>query len=301
VTSRVLVTGATGFVGRHVVERLAADHQLTAVSLRGGDVGGIPVQAVDLADRAATLTALGGVGFDAVVHLAAAIPKDLGAAAMQASHDATVAVDSTVAALCQALGCRLVYASSSAVYGLTDNGRPASEDRVPKPANLYAAAKLAGERLCDRHARITGAPATVLRISAPYGPGARRTTVVELFLKRALESEDLELLGSGSRTQDFTYVGDIAAAVSAALDAGVAGVFNVATGRSASMGELARAALEAVPGTTSRILRPGTPDPQETYRASYDVSRAQSELGWTAATSLEYGRRATVAALRQTQ
>lgn len=290
---RVLVTGATGFLGRHVVGRLAAGHELTLVSLGGGEVGGLPAEAVDLCDRPAALAALGGLRLDAVAHLAAALPADASAEAMQASFDATVAIDSTVAALCRSLGCALLYASGTAVYGSTGDGPPADEDRPSQPENRYVAAKVAGELLCAQHARTT-----VLRISAPYGPGLARPTVVATFLRRALASADLQLLGSGSRTQDFTYAADVAAAVSAALDREATGTFNVATGQPVSMHELAEAALAAVPGTSSRISAGGI-DPQEDFRASYDVSRARDVLGWSASTSLADGLRAFAAALRK--
>lgn len=299
-SASILVTGATGFLGRHVVERLVASgSEVIATSLRGGEVGATQVRAVDLADRPAAVAALDGIECDALVHLAAALPADPSVEAMQAAFDATVAIDSTVAVLCRARRCRLVYASGTAVYGSTGEGLPASEERPPTPENLYAAAKVVGELLCAQHALITGAPATVLRISAPYGPGARRSTVVGTFLRRALASDDLELLGSGSRTQDFTYVGDAALAVSAALDNDAGGVINVATGRPVSMRELAEAALGAAPGSCSRIVSGGASDPQEGFRASYDVSKAERVLGWKATTSLADGLRIFADALRE--
>jgi UDP-glucose 4-epimerase len=298
-TRTVLVTGATGFLGTHVVRQLlASGTEVVALSLHGGEVEGVRVEAVDLSDRERALRALADVRCDAVVHLAAALPTGGDVLAMQASFDRTVAADSTIAAFCRAHEYGLVYASGSSVYGPMVGDVPVAEERLPAPETLYAAAKYVGDVLCLQLGQEAGVAAASLRISAPYGPGARRPSVVEVFLRAALASADLTLKGSGSRTQDFTFVSDVASAVRHALDVGAAGVFNVGTGEPVSMRRLAELALQAVPESSSRIVASGLADPQEEYRALMDVSKAREELGWTAQVGLLEGLRATAAYLR---
>jgi UDP-glucose 4-epimerase len=282
----VLVTGATGFIGTAVVRRLlAAGQDVRGVSRAGGE-GAL---SIDLRDREASLRTLGPIRFEAIVHLAAELPASASVEDMQRSFDGTVAIDSTIFALTLPRRCPIVYASGTSVYaafgGLLDESTP------PEPQHLYAAAKLVGEILYGHYARSTGAPAALLRISAPYGPGMRRPTVVESFLRQARASEDIVLQGSGSRTQDFTYVEDAAEAILAALERKASGVYNIGTGGSISMRDLAEAAIAAAPGSSSHVVRRGD-DPQEHHRMLLDVRKAAGSLGWSARTPLERGLQA---------
>ena len=299
-SERILVTGATGFIGAHVIRRLlASGKEVASVSLHGGEVAGVQVEALDLCDRNAALARLNKSRFDAVVHLAAALPAGSDVTAMQSSFDRTVASMTTVTALCRAKGCPLVYASGSSVYGSMEPDAPATEESLPAPETLYFAAKYVGDVLCLQLGHEAGVPAAALRISAPYGPGNRRATVVEIFLRAALASEEIVVQGTGSRTQDRTYVDDAAAAIERALAARASGVFNIGTGRPVSIRALAEAVLEAVPRSTSRIVSGGA-DPQERYRAAMSVTKAREQLGWAAQVPLVEGLRLTAAKLEGT-
>lgn len=267
------------------------------MSLRGGRTDEVDVQAVDLRDRDRALSALEQFRVDAVAHLAASIPQNGGIDQMQSYFDDNVSATSTITTFCRLRSCPLVYASSTSVYGSMAGGVPRKESSTPAPESLYALSKYVGELQCRQLSRAAGVPTTALRISAPYGPGNRRN-VICLFIQAALRSRDLTVFGTGTRTQDFTYGEDVAAAVERALDQHEEGVFNIASGQPVSMLSLAEAVLAAVPRSRSRIVVGGS-DTQADYRADVDVSAARDHLGWRAETSLAAGLAATAASLER--
>jgi nucleoside-diphosphate-sugar epimerase len=110
---------------------------------------------------------------------------------------------------------------------------------------------------------------------------------------------DLHYYGSGEREQNFTAAEDVARAIAAAISLeGVSGLFNIAGGRSITMRELAELVVSTVPGTTSMVVPLGRPDPQESYRAAFDLIRARDGLRWTPSIPLEEGIRHWVAYAR---
>lgn len=233
----------------------------------------------------------------AVVHLAAAIPDGSPERSDRRCFEECVAGSLNVVEECRAAAIPLVHASSTAVYGQMTGARPAREDVLPTPESLYGAAKLAGDVLTLELERAHDLPACALRISAPYGPGNPRPSVINHFIKRALGSEDLTVFGTGKRTQDFTYVGDVVEAIWCALSSKARGAFNIATGAPVSTHELAEAVLRAIPGTGSRVIFTGQDDPQESHRALLDVRKARDTFGWSAQVSLHDGIVATVNAM----
>ncbi|MHB8693423.1 MAG: NAD-dependent epimerase/dehydratase family protein [Solirubrobacteraceae bacterium] len=287
----ILVTGATGFIGRHLVAHLRGNGATMIGASRHAyrdDRGEYEVADVTQLREVEQLFAR--TEPTVVVHLAAAIPD--GALSDRNCFELCVAGSLAVVEACRSGGVPLVHASSTAVYGQM-TGSVRREDAFPAPDSLYGAGKLVGDVLVAELTRSAGVPACALRISAPYGPGNARSSVVNRFLLAALRAEDIPLHGIGSREQDFTYVGDVVAAIECAVSRQASGVFNIATGSSSSMLELAEAVLRAVPGTGSRIVPTGDADPQEGYRAALDVGKARGGLGWSAQVSLDEGLRAT--------
>jgi UDP-glucose 4-epimerase len=284
----VIVTGATGFVGRHVVARLMRD----GIPVLGVSAGGGPgVEALDLTDADSVAVRMRNVRCRGVLHLAAAVPDSAAGADDPSIQSAIAAIDRTVVELCRAAQWPLVYASSAAVYDFRLDG-PLRESSPTPARSAYASAKLAGE---ERALELVG-PACVLRIAAPYGPGWRRETVVTTFVRRAIGSSPLEYDGTGSRAQDFVYVEDVSDAVVRAFITEAAGVFNVGSGRPISMRELADTVVESV-GSSSEVRASGRTDPQEGVTVDLDVSRAESTFGWRARTPLGDGLREIAASM----
>ncbi|GAH84568.1 unnamed protein product, partial [marine sediment metagenome] len=183
-------------------------------------------------------------------------------------------------------GASLIYTSSASVYGLLSS--VCNEDSPVHPQGPYAAAKYETEqkieRLIDNY--------ITLRINAPYGKKQRSKTVLRIFIERALAGLDLLYHGSGKRQQDFVAVEDVAIVITYAVSfKGTGEIINIASGNSISMKNLAELIIHTIPGTMSRVLASGQIDPQEDYRAIFDISKSNHVLGWSPSVSLKDGIR----------
>jgi len=199
--------------------------------------------------------------------------------------------------LAGAYGSSLVYASSSSVYG-SRTATPISEDTRACPDNPYSAGKLSGEELIAASCERDGLRAASLRIAAPYGPNQPKKTVIHFFLDAAVNGRDLFVYGSGNRTQDFTFVDDVAEACWLALQHRAVGAFNVSGGQPVTMRQLAELAIECVGADTSRIIVGSHSDPQEDYRGIFSIEKARHQLGFEPHVSLREGLMRCAAAFR---
>ena len=242
-----------------------------------------------LADADAVVRAVDGA--DAVVHLAAragipdSVDDPLGTFAVNVSQTLGV-LDAA-----RLVGARrFVFASSNAAAG--DHEPPADETDLPHPRSPYGASKLAGEAYCQAYAATYGMAACALRFSNAYGPRSlHKKSVVAAWLRASLAGEPVTIHGDGEQTRDFVFVGDLAAAVVAALDAPeavVAGeLFQVGTGRETTINELAIAIGEAVGRPLD--VRHAPARAGDVRRNVSRVDKAAAGLGYRAFVGLEAG------------
>jgi nucleoside-diphosphate-sugar epimerase len=292
------VTGAAGFIGSHLAEALAAEgHEVVGVDsftdyydpvLKEQNAAGLDVVRADLAeDPLGELVA----GADGVFHLA-------GQPGVRASwgRDFEHYVRRNVLATQRVLeaaadsGVRVVFASSSSVYGDADC-YPTPEDAVPQPLSPYGITKLACEHLVRAYVRSSGLEAIVLRYFTVYGPRQRPDMAFTRMLHALAEGGAFEVYGDGSQSRGFTYVADAVAATVQAMERAPAGaVYNVGGGSEASMLE-AIAAAEQVSGRTveTRFLPAAAGDVR---RTAADTTRIREALGWIPRVSLDDGLRA---------
>lgn len=184
---------------------------------------------------------------------------------------------------------KIVYSSSSSIYGNT-NQLPTTETALPRPYSPYGTTKLAAEHLCMLYHANYGVPTVALRYFTVYGPGQRPDMAFHLFIKSLLQNTRIAILGDGSQTRDFTYVGDIVAANLAAAHKSVEGeVFNIGGGSQIALRDVLPV-LETVSGKTLRIdYKP--PTQGDVRDTSADTAKAQTLLDYRPATSLEEGIR----------
>lgn len=182
---------------------------------------------------------------------------------------------------------RLVYASSSSVYGDVA-AIPMREDGFVQPVSPYGVTKLAAEHLCNLYHANYGVPAVSLRFFTVYGPRQRPDMAFHRFIRAALLGTPIQLFGDGGQTRDFTYVDDIVSAARAAGDRGRPGrVYNIGGGSRVSMNEV-MATIERVTGRTLDVRRQPAEkgDMRDTFA---DTTRAREDLGFRPAWTLEAG------------
>jgi len=281
---RVLVTGGSGFIGSHVVDRLRADgHEPRNFDLRPSQHGAVDTVVGDLLDPDAVGRALDGC--DAVVHLAAVadvndVVADPARAEAVNTHGTSVLLD----AVRRKRTPRVLYGSTVWVYGDGASGQLLDEDApLPPPKHLYTATKLAGELLCETY----GVEHTILRFGIPYGPRARASTVVAAFVGRALAGSPLTIAGDGRQSRRFVYVEDLADGVVAALTPVAAGrTYNLVGTEDVTVSEIADTVRELVRDVP---VGHGKGRAGDLQGAAISGERAARELGWRPQTPFRAG------------
>jgi len=226
----ILVTGAAGFIGFHVAQRLLqAGHEVIGLdnindyydpALKEARLAilknakGFAFEKIDLADRAAVRALFEKHRFPLVIHLAAQ-------AGVRYSIDhPNVYIDSNLQGFANILeGCRhngcehLLFASSSSVYGANTKLPFSEHDSVNHPISLYAASKRANELMAHTYSHLYGLPATGLRFFTVYGPWGRPDMAMYLFANAIVADKPIRLFNNGDMLRDFTYVDDVTEAV----------------------------------------------------------------------------------------
>ncbi len=307
--SVVLVTGAAGFIGSHLTDRLLAegwrvigldnfcDFYDPAVKRRN------LVQAraqprftlveADIRDRARVQEVFQQHRPQAVVHLAAM--AGVRPSIENPAYYTAVNLDGTVNLLDGAVAVgtqRFVFASSSSVYGNNQKVPFAEEDRVDHPISPYAATKKAGELLCHAYFHLHKLPLTCLRFFTVFGPRQRPDLAIAKFLNLVSQGRPIPVFGDGSTSRDYTYIGDIISGVMAALErcgrfGGGYRVYNLGGNHPASLTDLI-ATVEKVVGRPAVIDRKPM-QPGDVERTWADLTRARTELDYAPHTSLLEG------------
>lgn len=302
---RALVTGAAGFIGSHLCDRLVAEeHEVVGLDdLSAGSVDNLAESpSVDLVEG--DLRDLDGVrraarGCDVIFHQGALRSVSRSVEDPERTTEVNVGGTLNVLLAARAEGARVVFASSSSVYG-DQRELPLHEGLTPQPRSPYAASKLAGEVYCSTWSRIFEVPTVSLRYFNVYGPRqdphSEYATVVPLFILACLGGDSPTIHGDGEQARDFTYIDDVIEANLLAARAPEAAV-----GRAINVGGGAR------PTTVNGLLRliaeiTGTdPDPHHVEPRAGDVRITDADISLAAdvllvrpSTTLERGLRRTV-------
>jgi len=285
---RVLVTGGSGFIGRHTVAALRADgHQVSVVDRCDFGDPEVPCVTGELEDAAVRDRAL-PAGTDAVVHLAAETSV-LGSVEHPARvHRVNVHVTAALLELCRERGVEaFVLASTNAVVGVVDE---TMTERVPlAPLTPYGATKAAAEMLLSGYHGAYGLRTPVLRLTNVYGPGMqRKDSFVPRLMRAAADDRGVQVYGDGRQRRDLVHVSDVARAFVLAVRDWPSGPVIIGSGASPSVLDLVEAARAA---TGSPIpVRHVDPKPGEMPAVVVDTTLAR-EQGWEPQVSLAEGLR----------
>ncbi len=312
---RVLVTGAAGFIGSTLVQQLLAEGR-EVVGLDSFDpfypeeqkmrnlavaraAPGFRLVRGDIRDAEMLQKLFAECAFDGVVHLAAlaGVAPSLKRPAEYASVNVlgtTVLFESAVSGGAP----RVVFASSSSVYGERDDGPFREVDPVDRPVSPYAATKRAGELIAHTFHHAHGLPVCCARIFTAFGPRQRPDLAIRKFATRMLAGQSVPVFGDSSSQRDFTYVDDLVAGLIAALDTDLGyAILNFGAGRRVTVLEVIKL-MEQELGTTAEIewLPRQIGDVPRTWA---DIGAARAALDYSPQVPFEEGLRRFVAWLRE--
>lgn len=307
---RILVTGAAGFIGFHVSLALLArgvtvygldnlndyyDPALKQARLNLlKDKQGFTFYKADIADKTAVEKIFAEVKPDKVIHLAAQ------AGVRYSIENPYAYVESNIVGHLNILeGCRhhnnvqkLVYASSSSVYGGNEKQPFSVDDRVDNPVSLYAATKKADELMTDCYAHLYGIKAIGLRFFTVYGPWGRPDMAYYSFTDKILKGQEIPVFNNGNMKRDFTYIDDVVQGVLSAMDNDTTEkkahrIYNLGNNKSETLGDFIATIEQAVGHKANKIMLPmQAGDVVETYA---DIDTARQDLNYNPTTPIHIG------------
>jgi len=314
----IVVTGCAGFIGSHLTDRLLADgHTVVGIdsfedyyprAIKEANLEGAlantaftlhEANILELAAEAAPGGPDGGGasgsalaaflrGCACLYHLAAqaGVRASWGSSFEVYTRNNVLATQQLLEACVAAEAPKVIYASSSSVYGNQDE-LPLREDMAPRPRSPYGVTKLAGEHLCGLYHANHGLDTVSLRFFTVYGPRQRPDMAFHKFIKAMLQGREIVIYGDGTQTRDFTYVDDIVEGLVLAQKAPAGAVMNLGGGNRVSLNE-AIATLGEVVGVEPSVLRHGVEagDVRDTWA---DVGRAAEYIGYVPTTHLMAG------------
>ncbi len=301
---RVLVTGATGFIGSHLCERLLANG-FTVVGVDNFDDfydprvkrrniadclkdSNFQLFEVDIRDSAA-MDKVVGQGVEIIVHLAAKAGVRPSIAQPLLYNDVNINGTMVLLELAKKHEIdKFIFASSSSVYGNNEKVPFSEDDNVDFPISPYAATKKAGELICHTYHHLYGMSITCLRFFTVYGPRQRPDLAIHKFARLIERGESVPVFGDGSAMRDFTYIDDIVDGTVAAIDkCGGFNIYNLGESRPITVNDLIAEIENALGRKAVKEYLP--PQPGDVERTYADVTRAGKDLAYDPKTDIRTG------------
>ena len=293
----ILITGGAGFIGRNLIHHLISndlaasirviDNESTAKASALSDFD-VDFHSADIRDKAAVSKALTGI--DAVVHLAA------DTRVIDSIEDPSFNFENNVVGtfnLMMAMRDKGVHNFVNASTGGAIIGEvtpPVHEEMLPKPLSPYGASKLAVEGYCSAFSAVYGFKTVSLRFGNVYGPlSLHKGSVVAAFMRKVLARETLTIYGDGEQTRDYIFTGDLCKGIVAALMHDESDVFQIATGKPTSINQLISVIRSSVSGDYDVDVNYEPARAGEITHTYCEVSKAKSQLGFEATTTLSDG------------
>ena len=297
---KVLVTGGTGFIGSHLARALVARGDEVSILARYR-AGGALNRIRDIEDRLAAviyadirdgarLKFVGETVEPVVVYHLAAF-HHVGRSWEHPEECMAANVCGTANVLEAFPHAKIIYMSSSEVYGRQESVPWREDSTVPAPDSPYAVSKYAGELLCAGWQR-RGRAISIVRAFNAYGPGQSEHAVIGELVARAVAGRAIQTTG-GRQTRDFVYVDDTVRGLVRAAECDYGGPVNLGTGRETSIRDLVDIVLEQA-GSVSSVDRTLADRPNEIWRMAASTGRAEQLLGWRAEIPIIEGIKRTI-------
>jgi UDP-glucuronate 4-epimerase len=301
---RILVTGGAGFIGSHLVEKLLATGHEVAIlddfndfydpQIKRANVasvaGDVAIHRVDLRDSSAVNMLFHREKFDAIAHLAARAGVRPSIQQPQLYYDTNVGGTLHLLEAARHTGIeRIIYASSSSVYGVSKTAPFSESLHLTQTISPYAATKIAGEFLCSTYSHLYQMRITALRFFTVYGARQRPDLAIHQFTKKILAGEPIDQFGDGTTRRDYTYIDDIIQGVMAALDykGPMFDIFNLGESDTIQLKDLI-GAIENALGRKAKINQ--LPEqPGDMPMTCADISKARKLLAYNPMTPLSVG------------
>lgn len=303
---KILITGGAGFIGSHLCDRLVQDgHRVTCLDnfdpfynpqIKRGNISGLAgrdnyrlvegdirdlnlLQSIFQEDQAP----------EVVIHLAAKAGVRPSIEDPLVYQEVNMNGTANILEMCRHHGVqKLIYASSSSVYGNNRKIPFAEDDPVDHPISPYAATKKAGELLCHTYHHLFGLPISCLRFFTVYGPRQRPEMAIHKFARLIRDGQRLPVFGDGGSDRDYTYIDDIIDGVTRAIEhcSGYR-IFNLGESQTTTLSSLITLLEESMGATAILDYQPMQPgDVQRTYA---DLTRSREELGYCPSVPVEHG------------
>ncbi len=306
---KYLVTGGAGFIGSHLAEELARNHEVIILDdLTSGkmesirdllDHGGVSFVKGSITDPVLLRTVCTDV--DGVFHQAAVTSVPRSVADPLRTNEVNIGGTLNILLAAREAGVRkVIFASSSSIYGDTPT-LPKREDMNPQPQSPYAVSKITGEYYCQVFSQVFHLPTTCLRYFNVFGPRqdprSEYAAVIPRFITRALNGLPPIIYGDGHQTRDFTFVRDVVQANIQAMNRPVEGVYNIACGFHIDLLDLVAIIAAEIPQAAAPIFEP--PRTGDVRDSLADISAATAALGYRPRYTLRSGMAETIAWYRK--
>ncbi len=295
--SKVLVTGATGFIAYNLIKELislgAEVIGLDIVPFIGSRIEKLDVEffQLDLLNEEKVREVINKTAPDYVVHLAASIERDPKLIGAIVKNNFEMSLNVFNALLDKPIK-KIVSIGSADVYG--NNAPPFTEETKPMPTSAYGLSKVLISELCSLYSRIHALPIIEIRPFLVYGQGQTNNQFIPYFIKECLKGNEVDLT-PGDQTKDFVYVGDLINAIILALESDKTGVYNVCSGKEVKIKDVSSLIKELCKSNSNinfgaRPYRKG--DGMHFFGSNEKIKR---ELGWIPKTSLSEGLKIAIA------
>lgn len=294
---RVAVTGGSGFIGSHVVDRLRAEgHEVVVIDHRvRPHREDVEFKDVDIVDLSSLLAATQGC--EAIFHLAAVSNVNVAFEQPVYTLELNTLATARILEAAKVHGARRVVLAST-VWVYSGSPEESVDETTPfhlsGAGHIYTTSKIAAEFVCHDYAKLYKVPFTILRYGIPYGPRMRDELLIPIFIRKALKGEPLTMSGDGSQHRNFVYIDDLARANVLALSPKAENrVYNLEGPRRVTVREVAET-IRKILGPQVRIERT-PPRPGDYGGKEVSARRIREELGWVPQVEFEEGMRRTIA------